>query len=72
MSNLLLPGDDFDFSKISRSKETMFAVPLWPIAKALYDLQQKGANLDDFMIVVPTESKSGYEKFYIVHKKTLK
>lgn len=66
--------DDFILPDSVQKKETMFVIPLFPIVKAIYDLQKAEANLDDMRLVVPTETDNqfGIEKFYIVHKSSVK
>ncbi len=65
--------DDFILPEGMMKQEKMFAMPVYPIAKALYDLQKNGIeNLEDYVIVVPTDKNSQYQKFYIVHKSTVR
>lgn len=67
-------NDDILLPDYLSKKETMFVLPLYPVVEMIFKLQKAKEDLDKFVLVVPTESDNqfGIEKFYIVHKDSIK
>lgn len=67
-------SDDILLPDYLSKKETMFVLPIYPVVEMIFKLQKAQANLDDYRLVVPTDSDNqfGIAKFYIVHKDSVK